>query len=481
MSKKNNSSIVFVGASIISMLLALDLKKNKKVKSKILILEKSSELGGLYKSVHYPNDLVFDYGVHIYTETNIPEIDNLFIEILGEDQWEYMSGLRRDISGTYFNNKLQLNTPFVDLRDLPKEKKSQYIGDLCMQLKKDTSPLSYDNAKDFLTAKFGESLYEEIFKPIVYKHYKMDPVLLDPMATHIIPVGRVVLFDEQEVNGLMKADALRSRIAFPDQFSLPDCYLRPGRLIYPKKFGMYRVIEKLKNILEEYGVEFYTTADIENLIIKNDQCDSLEFSHDGTSMKINNIEHLFWNAGYPLLLKYLGINNSSLKPQFSKAAFVNIMLDKPADVGEMFYVYNFKPDTNIFRVVNYFNYCPGSVTEKGYPICASTWINEDTNNVEDQVIQELKDMNIISDHKVNFIKAELNSHAFPNLTKDFIQELDKMRNTFRSQEYKNINVIGMLAEKGHFYLTEALEYAFKSSKNVGLQKNLFISPTKIKV
>ena len=481
MSKKSDSNMVFVGASIISMLLALDLKKNKKYKSKIIIIEKSSELGGLYKSVHYPNDLVFDYGVHIYTETNIPEIDNLFIEILGEDQWEYMSGLRRDISGTYFNNKLQLNTPFVDLRDLPKEKRSQYIGDLCMQLKKDVSPTSYNNAKDFLVAKFGESLYEEIFKPIIYKHYKMDPSLLDPMATHIIPVGRVVLFDEQEVHGLMKAEALRSRIAFPDQFNLPDCYLRPGRLIYPKKFGMYRVIEKLKNILEEYGVEFHMNADVKNLVVKNNKCETLEFSYNETSIQINNIEHLFWNAGYPLLLKYLGLNNSRVKPQFSKAAFVNIMLDKPADVGEMFYVYNFKPDTNIFRVVNYFNYCPGSITEKGFPICASTWINEDTNNVEDQVIQELKDMNIISDHKVNFIKAELNNHAFPNLTKDFIQELDKMRTTFRAQEYKNINVIGMLAEKGHFYLTEALEYAFKSSKNVGSPKTLFISPSKIKV
>jgi protoporphyrinogen oxidase len=481
MSKKSDSNIVFVGASIISMLLALDFKKNKKTKSKIIIIEKSNELGGLYKSIHYQNDLVFDYGVHIYTETNIPEIDNLFIDILGEDQWEYMCGLRRDISGTYFNNKLQLNTPFVDLRDLPKEKKSQYIGDLCMQLKKDTSPLSYDNAKDFLTAKFGESLYKEIFKPIVYKHYKMDPSLLDPMATHIIPVGRVVLFDEQEVNGLMKADALRSRIAFPDQFSLPDCYLRPGRLIYPKKFGMFRVIEKLKNILEEYGVEFHTSSDVSNIVIKNNQCKSLEFISNETKTEIHNIEHMFWNAGYPLLLKYLGLNNSSFKPQFSKAAFVNIMLDKPANVGEMYYLYNFKPDTNIFRVVNYFNYCPGSISEKGFPICASTWINENTQDIESQVIQELKEMSIITDHKVNFIKAELNNHAFPNLTKDFIQELDRMRAAFRAQEYKNINVIGMLAEKGHFYLTEALEYAFKSSKNIGLAKTLFISPTNVKV
>jgi protoporphyrinogen oxidase len=478
-----NNNIVFVGASIISMLLALDFKKNKKTKSKIIIIEKSSELGGLYKKFDYGNNLIFDYGIHIYSETNIPEIDNLFINILGEDQWEYMSGLRRDISGTYFNNKLQLNTPFVDLRDLPKEKKSQYIGDLCMQLKKDTSPLSYDNAKDFLTAKFGESLYEEIFKPIVYKHYKMDPSLLDPMATHILPVGRVVLFDEQEVNGLMKADALRSRIAFPDQFSLPDCYLRPGRLIYPKKFGMYRVIEKLKNILEEYGVEFHTSSDVSNIVIKNNQCESLEFNSNGASRMINKIEHLFWNAGYPLLLKYLNMNfdfNSS-QPRFINSAFVNMILDKPVNSGKAYYLHNFKPDTNIFRVVNYFNYCPGSVSEKGFPICASTWINENTQDIESQVIQELKEMNIITDHKVNFIKAELNNHAFPNLTKDFIQELDRMRAAFRAQEYKNINVIGMLAEKGHFYLTEALEYAFKSSKNIGLAKTLFISPTNVKV
>jgi protoporphyrinogen oxidase len=477
----NEKNIVFIGASIISMLLALDFKKNKKTKSKITIIEKNSELGGLYKSVHYDNDLVFDYGVHIYTETNIPEIDNLFIDILGEDQWEYMSGLRRDISGTYFNNQLQLNTPFVDLRNLSKEKKSQYIGDLCLQLKKEVSPLKYNNAKEFLIAKFGDSLYEEVFKEILYKHYKMDPELLDPMSTHIIPVGRVVLFDEQEVAGLMKADALRTRIAFPDQFSLPDCYLRPGRLIYPKQFGMYRVIEKLKNILLDYGVDFHTSADFNGLKLSNNECKSIEFSNNGTTKQINNIEQLFWNAGYPLLMKHLGINQSSFKPQFSKAAFVNIMLDRPANVGEMYYIYNFKPETNIFRVVNYYNYCPGSVSERGYPICASTWIDENVANIEEQVIKELKEMNIIDNHKINFIKAEINNHAFPCLTKDFIHEIDGMRNSFRENGYKNIKVIGMLAEKGHFYLTESLEFAFKQAKDLTANKKLFISETGLKV
>jgi len=456
----SDSKIVFVGASMVSLMMALHYKKNLDAQEKIIFIEKQDELGGLYRSFKYENDIVFDYGVHIYTETTNPVIDKLFIDILGESEWEYMSEHRRDLSGTYYDNSLQQNTPFVDLRSLPQAQKEVYLDEIYACSDNDLNPNSYKTLKDFLMAKFGNSLYQDIFKPIVIKHYKKDPEELDPMASHVIPIGRVVLHDEDEVVKLMDDERLRGRIAFPEQLSLPPCYLRPGRLIYPKKFGMYKVIDKLVSDLKSYDVEFYTSASVDSIKIKDDECNELSFDCNGVQYSLENIKQLYWNGGYPLLAKYLGLNNYSSRPEFIKSAFVNIYLDKPANVGELYYLYNFKPDTHIFRVVNYFNYSPDSITENGYAICATTWLHDYDGDPAELVLKELRELGIITDHKVNFIKSESTERGFPNLTADFVAALDSYRDDFRNQEFKNIKVIGMLAEKGHFYLTEALEYAF---------------------
>jgi protoporphyrinogen oxidase len=460
MQTPSDKNIVFVGASMVSLLVALHYKKNLRSDAKIFFIEKADELGGLYRSFKYENDIVFDYGVHIYTETTNPVIDQLFIDILGESEWEYMSGSRRDISGTYYDNSLQLNTPFVDLRSLSEAQKQVYIDELYACSENDLNPNSYKTLKCFLIAKFGISLYEDIFKPIVVKHYRKDPSELDPMASHVIPIGRVVLHDEDVVTQLMEDERIRKRIAFPDQLSLPPCYLSPGRLIYPKKFGIHQVTDKLVSDLKSYGVEFYTSASVDSIELADGECKEISFSCDQTKYLINNIEMLYWNGGYPLLAKYLGMNQYSSKPEFIRSAFVNIYLDKPANVGELYYLYNFKPNTHIFRVVNYFNYCPDSMTKNGYAICATTWLHDYQGDPGELALKELKDLGIITDQKVIFLRVETSDRGFPNLSADYIVALDLYRNDFRSQGFKNINVIGMLAEKGHFYLTEALKYAF---------------------
>ncbi len=458
---EKQKTIVFVGGSIISLMMALYYKEKKQSKHRIIVLEKANEMGGLYRSLRYADDIVFDYEVHIYTETNKPEIDNLFIDILGENEWEYMCGGLRDVSGTYYNDKLQVHTPFVDLRALDDATKAKYLGDLFLQLKNSVDPKDYRNVKDFLLAKFGKALYEGVFKDIVMKHYHTDPANLDPMATHVIPVGRVVIFDEAEVEGLMNATAIRPRIAFPDQFSLPPCYLRPGRLIYPKKFGMYRVIDTLMDKLKAYGVEFYTNASVEDIKLNGRDCQELSFMHEGQKHCIDNIENLYWNGGYPVLTKQLGLPMANHKPEFIKSAFVNILLDKPPEVSNLYYSYCFKPGMHTFRVVNYFNYCPASVTKNGYPLCVSLWLHDYQGDPCKLALEELKAMKIITDeHKVNFIRAESTDRGFPNLTVDAISHIDGLRMQLRNENYSNIKVIGMLAEKGHFYLTEALEHAF---------------------
>ncbi len=458
----SEKTTVFVGASFNALLMAYYLaKKNKS--GKIIVVEKDSQIGGLYRSFKYDNDLKFDIDVHIYTETCNPVIDSLVHELLPENEWIFLSGKYRDVSGTYFNGKLQTNTPFVDLRSQSEEKKSKFLGDMFTQIKNDICPNNYKNTKDFLVAKFGNSLYEEVFKEIIYSHYKTDAENLDPFCTHVIPVGRVVLYDEDIIQDLMNSSAIRSRMAYPDQFSLPDCFLKKGNLIYPRKYGIYKLVEELKSRLEKLNVEIHTNTSVEDIQSTNKTINSLTLQNNNQKTIIDNVEHLYWNGGYPILANKLGHKVPSFKPEFRKSAFVNLVLDKPPNMSNMYYSYCFDKDSPIFRITNYYNYCPDSVTKLGYPICVTLWLSEEYEgkDLAKFTVNELKRLNLISDdHKVNFAKVETIDRGFPNPTSEFISQVDNLREQINNESYKNLGVIGMLAKKNHFYLTEALEHGF---------------------
>lgn len=455
-------STIFVGASFNALLMAYHLAKHKKAE-KVIIVEKDNEIGGLYRSFKYDNDITFDIDVHIYTETCNPVIDSLVHELLPERDWIFMSGKYRDVSGTYYDGKLQTNTPYVDLRHYNKEKKSQFLGDMFTQIKNDTCPTKYKNTEEFLLAKFGKSLYEDVFKEIITSHYKTDANKLDTFCTHVIPVGRVVLYDEDIIEDLMTSSAIRARMAYPDQFSLPDCFLRKGNLIYPKKYGIFRLVEELRKRLEALGVEIYTNTKVEKLECKNQTASKIILQNCNKKIEIDNIEHLYWNGGYQLLTKELNLPMESFKPEFRKSAYINLIFNKPIYSSNMYYEYCFDKNSPIFRITNYYNYCEDSITKLGYPICVTLWLSEEHQGQDlcKFTIEELRRLNLIDDsHIVNFSQAESIERGFPNPTVEFIGAVDKLRDQFINQNYKNIDVIGMLAKKNHFYLTEALEHGF---------------------
>lgn len=471
MHKAQENNIVFVGGSLVSLMMALYYKKHLKCQERVVVIEKAQELGGHYRSFKYDDDLIFDHGLHLYAETNIAEADELFLDILGHDNWKIMEGRSRNICGTVFNGKLQRNTPFPDLRNLTADQIFRYSLDIKSRKPGYVDPNKYCNAEEFLIDKFGPRLYKDVFRNILKKHYRKDPFELDPMATHILPLGRIALHDTEQTEKFMSDATLGSRIAFPDQDTMPLEFFRQERMLYPKKMGMYQIIEKLIEKLEACGVEIYKNSTVEKLELEEGRCTSLSFSLGKKLYSIENISELYWNGGYPLLAKYLGFEKPSMQPEFTKSAFVNIVLDKPLDAGKLYYFYNCSPESSIFRVANFYNYCPDSISDKGYPICVNTFLHDtegtvDKELVQEQVIDELKQMQVLTDHKINFIRTEIPGRGVPNLTTEFIKEMDRLRNSFEAQNYKNINVVGMLAQKNQFYLSEVIAHAFTMLKSL---------------
>jgi oxygen-dependent protoporphyrinogen oxidase len=459
--------VLIVGGSFNAMLLALKLAKLDP-KQKIILIEKEKDLGGLYKSFHYQDGIVFDIDVHIYTETCDPEIDRLVFDLLPEHEWEIMEGQRRDISGLYFNGKLQTNTPYPDLRSYKEETKSKFLGDLFINLEKDINSHHYGNASDFLEAKFGKALNEAVFSKILEKHYHTAPRELDPMATYAIPVTRIVIYDNEIMADLMPSNQIRSRLAFPDQCALPPCYLRAGRLIYPKRYGIQNLVKVLEQRLLEHKVEIYTNANVKSLESQNGEISSVNIENGKQSWQ-EAVGHLYWAAGLPSLGAQLNIPLDNLPKQYIKSVFVNLIFDKQPLCDGMYYHYCFDPGFYTFRIVNYTSYCPGARNHLGYPLCVTLWPKEGEDmSYEELAVSELRRMGVITDHKVTFAKAETIGRGFPLPTVKNIQAVDALREAINARQFKNLTLTGILAKKGLFYLNDVLVDVFKSIKTGSL-------------
>ena len=93
----------------------------------ILIVEQESKIGGQFGSFDYGEYGLFDYGMHIYYESCVPEIDALFKDIFPSSDWNILEGNRKDIAGLFVNGRLQVDTPYIDLRGTKKEFHKQKV------------------------------------------------------------------------------------------------------------------------------------------------------------------------------------------------------------------------------------------------------------------------------------------------------------------------------------------------------------------
>jgi protoporphyrinogen oxidase len=458
--------IVLIGGSFTSMLLALKLKLDNPYR-RVTIIEKEAKLGGLYKTFDYGDSVKFDMDIHLYSDTNDSEIDKLVYDLLPEEEWNVLEGFRRDIAGTYFNGNLQKNTSYADLRAYSVNEKSKFLGDMFLNIANDIQSNKFTNLADYLNAKFGYSLTQEIFRPVLEKHYGVALESLDPMATSLIPLARVVIYEENEITHLMESSNIRSRIAFPDQRRLPPSYQRTGRCLYPKGFGINKMIEALEKKLNVYGVKILKEAAVKSLDITDTKIQNVVIeSHEGSYAV--PVDYLFWGAGLPRLGALMNVPQMGVF-QSQRAVFVNLLFDKPLKMADLYYFYVFDSGFYSFRVTNYSAYCPNAISSKGYPVCVCLWLPE-AKSEEEMVsiaVNELLKMQVIDNsYKVNFSKTELNS-SFPKPSVSNINLMDRLRDKIEQQSVSNLATIGVLSKKGYFYLPEILIDAFNKARVLG--------------
>ncbi len=455
------ASYVIVGGGLPSLLFAYLLNK-KDPSRRIVVIESTDKVGGLFKSTENNFGDIFDQGMHIYYETEILALDQAFLEILPSEDWLYLEGNRKDIAGIYYKGKLQLDTPYPDLRDSAGAKKLAFIQSLFQPLE-NKNLQEYRNALELLYDHFGETITNEIIEPILQKLYNLNSNQLDPLAFRLTAINRVALFSEQIVEDLMKSDYLRSRIAYPDQLGMRQERESSSRGIYPKNFGFGKVINKLTKILLENDVSFLFKTRIKELVIEENTikyviCDSDE-------EPIIEIEKgVIWSADIFSLLKTLNEKVES-KLKVEQKRYVNLTLDCYPNMGELYYFYNFDDYSEIFRVTNFTAYCPDATNYGRYPICVEYWAKD--NLTEDQIktktIRDLIAMKVI-ENSGQILYAEVSNLPilFPTPSVEAIDSINEARSALARKRIENLVLTGSLSSKNVFFLHEVLKNGYES-------------------
>ena len=456
-----SASYVIVGGGLPSLLFASLLSKRDPSKS-IVIIESSDQVGGLFKSTQNQNGDTFDQGMHIYYETEIEEVDQAFLDILPPEEWQYLEGNKKDIAGIFYNGKLQLDTPYPDLRGFSKEKKLAYFQSLFQHIET-KSTQDYKNVFDLLIDQFGEITTREIIEPILKKLYNLNGTDLDPLAFRLTAINRIALFSKEVVDDLMKSDYVRARIAYPDQLGLMYERESRSRGIYPRKFGFGKVINKLTEKLQERGVSFLFNTRIKELAIQENRINYL-ICNDKKETKIKIEKGIIWSADVFSLLKLMNVKTES-KIKIEQKRYVNIVLKHYPNMGDLYYFYNFDVISEIFRVTNFTAYCSDAANGDRFPICVEFWSKDVL--TEDQIISktiyDLIKMNVIAgSESISHAEVSKLPILFPTPSVEAIRSIHDARTILAQKKIENLVLTGALSSKNVFFLHEVLKSGYIS-------------------
>lgn len=472
----SNDQILVVGGGLTGLMSSIAIKK-RFPKRDITLIERTDQLGGMYNSIIYSDDICFDYGMHVIYESCNPEIDDLYREVMPESEWNIYKENRKDIAGLFFNGKLQTFSHYIDLRTLPLSTRKRLIGSLMSNLNSDLAyqPLT---AMEFLRSQFGEEITEEFHKPILKMMYGVNPESLDIFATKATAFERVILFDKPIMLDLMGSELLRSRLGFPDQLTLPPLRKNSQAALYPKKFGMHNFIKKLSSYAESHGIKILRETTISDIEINNKKIQNISLESKGQKSSNVPVSHLVWTTGWPALAKLLKVNTTDIHiEQGPEMVFVNLIFDRAPRMDDLYYFYCYDNDYASFRITNYSNYCPASCDGNKFPICVELWPSKigkkkselDELNFIQIAIDELKRFGVIdNDYQLLFSAVEKEVGEFPMPTINNTSALHTIRNRVNDIEIQNMSISGIMAEDGLFFIPDILNDAFSKLNRINI-------------
>ena len=446
---------VVVGGGIAGLLSALLLAERGG--RKVMVIERESQVGGLLRCFDYGQYGVFDYGMHNMYETGVAPLDELLFGLLPKEDWQLLERGSRDLAGVVFNGIVQHNSPFPDLRLLPRQQWESCVAGFFQQLESQPSR-GHDNAWEDVNTRLGAAI-AEIIDAALRKQFGKSSQELAPFATRLTTLSRVVMFSEEPFANLMESSMLRDRLAWPEQRTLPKQWESGRRSYYPRKYGMYRVINALLARIKKAGVEVLTNAQVHSLEMDCGRVRSLTVEQAGNKWVISP-EKMVWTSGLPAVAQLLGLDISGYRfdaPR--KTVVVNLLLRQPPKMGDLYYLYCYEPGCYTFRITNFAGYCEGAPRAGGWPVAVELLLDAlpYAEGMKRLALDELKRFKVIaSDEEVIFSAVEPLATGFPMPSVNNSNALSDLRARIAATKLVNLTLLGILSEENVFFQRDVL-------------------------
>lgn len=441
------STTLVIGGGPAGLTAAHILVKNNK---EVTVLEKDSVVGGLSKTINHKG-FRFDLGGHRFWTKN-KEVDKFVKDLMGD---ELITVPRT--SRIFFNKKLfdYPLKPINALFGMGIFKSFQIVGDyLAIKLKnvfKSRPDISFE---DWITNRFGKTMYELYFKPYTEKVWGIPCTELSAD------------WAAQRIKGMSLRAAVKDAL-FPSK-NAPKTLVK--EFTFPK-LGIGRLSEKLAENIENISFD----SKVINLKHKGDKIISVEYTKDGKKESISADNVL---SSMPLTSLIYALNPkppediiehaNSLK--YVNEIFILIVVDKDSITNDS-WLYFPDNDISFVRVHEPKNWSkdmapPGKTSVVVEYICkedSTTWRSKDEELIQ-KVIKDMKKLGFIREDE--FIEGCVvrSKKTYPVYDVGYLNHLTPIKEYIK--RFKNLQIIGRNGTFKYNNLDHSIEAGLKAVKNL---------------
>ena len=399
-------SVLIVGAGISGLVASLILLKKG---YKVTLCEASAKVGGLLGQSYKWRSCHFDHGTHFIASTGNKEHDALLFGVNFEmtKAWNNIPLL---LAGNYFAQRLNENSPVIDLRHLPDSIYQQISAGFLTA----TANINALNLDQQLRSTLGDCACDQVFAPLMMKLYGQPLSRLDVQSHQLFGLSRVTLTSADMALQL-------KQLAYFDDFLAYD----------------HRTESLLKVFYPSTGVEGWVMSLLE-------QCQAFEafrlhlqtqvtrIERGGLGLRVcfnrsdlvNEFSNMVWTAPNIPLAKLLDLDMpNTFSVKFRRADLYHFVFDEPFRT-ELHYVTCYQHDMHSFRVTLYSNFNPCT---DGYYCTVEVLRDFDEPSVDTEiVVKELEKMGLCQGGIVHQHQQQLNT-GFPVRSVEFIEAQQSIR------------------------------------------------------
>ncbi|MFT5711251.1 MAG: protoporphyrinogen oxidase [Halioglobus sp.] len=301
---------------------------------RVILVEPASCAGGLLAS-DITEFGAFDRGTHVATFTGLDVLDDFLFGGVAEEDFNFFNP---GVSGNYYRGRLSEISPFVDTSVLPEK----LIARAEQELSNPAADAAPQNLEQLMVARFGPTIYREIFSSVVQKFMGCDAATLTPDTINLFDMNRILAFDAAT------SEQLKTQPRYNDALGYHGAH--PGaQKLYPHIGGIGYWVEFIMKKLRDLGVTLLTDSSITRLHRQGDKVSAVEI--DG---EVCAVDQLIWSIAPALFAKLNASKIDFPAPLFRKTALYDYSFERPLTTN-CYYINDYDTSNLASRITLYSN------------------------------------------------------------------------------------------------------------------------------